>query len=277
MTEQINTAFPSAAKPKRPKPKPKPPKKPKPAVAVKPKPVAPKPKPKPQTFDEQIADLWHATMGANERRQKIADLIESSARAGPTVAMHGMTTPETFRVLTWRGMDIHFTGTVKPGDNIFNSIYDSEFKLQGLSFYPYSLPERLAKATKGVYFTGQNNDLDDYWRKTYTDFTRSHATGGDGNVVSYGNGQVEFGTLTHESGHNLAKTLYGVTDPYGDYRAMLKKTTEPPVSDYAKNSPSEDFAESCRMYCSDRDTMKKDHPERYAIIDRIMTDPSYGG
>lgn len=240
----------------RPKPRPKP---------------TPKPTP-PRTFEEALADRLRdmpadTLEGRKARRLAIRELIESYATAGPDGTFHGMTTPEAFRTIRYGGVDFRFSGPISA---LVNTI-------DALSRPGVVIPDRLLGATKNVYFTGQSNKEDARWRAEYKGFQHSGATGGDGDVVAYRNNHLSVGDFVHESAHNLSTRLYGSTTPGGDYARLLRLTPEKPVSAYAAHAPSEDFAEAVRLYVEDRDTMKASFPERFRIIDRIMTDPTYGG
>jgi hypothetical protein len=253
---------------------------PAPAPAPKPKPK-PKPKPRAPTFERELATAGEAIMKAPrparaETFEAIAALIEKHAVAGPTgVAKHGMRTQEDFRTIKLLGINWHFSGTAAAGSGITKQMAVWVFR-GGPATIRRKIPRRLARSTKDVFMTAQVNRDDDYWRSRYKDFDKSLATGGDEEIVVYGDDTITLGSLAHEMGHNLAEVIYGSTTPIRDY-ALAIGTTEPPVSEYAKNSDSEDFAESLKSYVTERAKMKADFPVRYRIIHKIMTDLSYGG
>ncbi len=222
--------------------------------------------------DQARANLTGADATAAVKQATAAFLkaIEDFSVAGPTGAFHGMSTAEIFRRVTWKGLDLYFDpANPAPVATTLKTLIKTS----------HQCPDRLLKATEGIYFTAQSNKKDSYWQQRYTNFTVSAHTGGDGRIVSYGNRSVGLGSLAHESGHNLATKLYGSTDPstgQNDFASVIKGK-EPAVSTYALNSPAEDFAEACRLYVEDHDRMKRDFPERFKVIDRIMKEPKYGG
>ena len=55
------------------------------------------------------------------------------------------------------------------------------------------------------------------------------------------------------------------------------RSGEPPPTDYAKNSPDEDFAETAKLYFAEPERLKQIAPLRYQVFHRLMTDPNYGG
>jgi hypothetical protein len=251
-------------RPKPPKPK-APPKAP--VKAPLPKPPLPPPKPpQPKTFTSELERIGTMVL-SGERQAAIAQLVEQHATAAGTHTTHGMTNPEEFRAIDYAGSRWFFA----PG---------TEAKLaEGLDQLMINrqrLPDRLIESTREYWFCTQDNKLDPYWRQRYQNFQFSNATGGDGNVMVYRQGSLMLRTISHEAGHNLATRLYGTTKPAKDYQKAID-TGESPVSEYARNSPSEDFAEACRVYVMESWVLKKNHPERYAVIHKLMTDSTYGG
>lgn len=126
-------------------------------------------------------------------------------------------------------------------------------------------------------------NLDDlYWRKVYKNFTRSWATGGNGTVTFYRNTKAEaasndlLSTLSHECGHNLDRK-YGGSGWFSDEKswqdakaADKKKSSQEAVTEYGKNSPHEDFAESCKLYVTNPSKLKTTFPNRYKIIRALL-------
>lgn len=268
------TARVTVSMPPKPAPKPAPaPPRPVPIPIPRPRPrPVPAAKPVAATFDEQINAALKGVTDFTERRSILLKAIEEHAVEVRPVAIHGMANPEAFRKVRWMGIDWHFTGTADAGSKIYYTI--SGYRDFG---HAAKVPARLREATKSVYFTGQANSDDDYWRANRKNFTKSHATGGGGNIVVYDDNYLDIGNFSHEAGHNLAHELYGSSKPAKEYGRLLETTTEPPVSKYAATAPSEDFAEAVRVYVTDADRMKATHPERHAIIRKLMTESSYGG
>ena len=52
---------------------------------------------------------------------------------------------------------------------------------------------------------------------------------------------------------------------------------EDPISDYAKNSPDEDWAESCKYYVIDRSMFARICPQRFKVVDRVAKEARYNG
>jgi hypothetical protein len=207
---------------------------------------------------------------AEEKRNAIVKAIQDFAKPGPTGSYHGMKSPEAFKTIEFLGIRWHFTGDGGRSSAIYRTVED----ILGRTYLQPS--SRLAKSTKDVYFTSQVNKDDGYWKQRYKDFPGAHATGGQGEIVVYRNGYLDLGAFAHESGHNLAWELYSSAIPSKNYGRAIG-TTEPPVSEYAKNSPAEDFAEAVKLYTVNPDKMKKQFPVRFGVIDKIMTDENYGG
>jgi hypothetical protein len=140
------------------------------------------------------------------------------------------------------------------------------------------LHPELARHTKGIYLTNQRNRHDAHWEQEYgiAGF-KSAATGGDGNVTVYNGGPMGAGTFAHEAGHNLATARYGDTKPYVMSDFMVAARREPHPTEYAKKSPAEDFAESVMLHTTANAKFKSTNPLRYAVVDRMLREPSYGG
>lgn len=100
----------------------------------------------------------------------------------------------------------------------------------------------------------------------------------DGFVTIYGNRTIDYGIIAHEVAHPWAEDRWGYKFPPedSDYYAAIE-SDEPRVSEYAYQDGAEDFAESVRLYVTDRERLKAIAPLRYGVIDRMMKDPDYGG
>lgn len=194
-------------------------------------------------------------------RQRILDYIDSG-NLSLTGAFHGMPQATTLRGVAFGNQEIYFEDADRVKSFLI-TLYRAHNDGQ-------QLPPTLVDATKRLIFTSQTNKDDDYWRRVYTNFTASRATGGDGDIVVYGNKLLPVDAYAHEMGHNLANRLYGSTRPDTQSRYMAAMQGEAPVSEYAKNGPSEDFAEAVARYVTDRVNFATNHPQRYAVIDQIM-------
>ena len=101
---------------------------------------------------------------------------------------------------------------------------------------------------------------------------------GNGFVVIYDNNIVDYGIITHEATHAWAKDKWGSVFPPADtdYMAVVLGD-EPPITSYAGTDAAEDLAEAVRYYAYSPAFLKAQCPLRYAIVERMMTDPSYYG
>lgn len=206
-----------------------------------------------------------------ERYNLARDWIDDHRTKKPKpIKAHGMDQAEDMVSVTWEGITYWF----KKGDV-------SEINLAELivAMSEEQLPRRLTSATKRVIFSDQPNLKDAYWAVKYNDpgFV-SLATGGDGTVVVYRKQPIDIGTMAHEMGHNLATTKYGSTwPPPGSAYGKAMASGEPPPTNYAMNSPAEDFAESIRLYFTDPQRLKNSAPKRYTVIKKLIESASYGG
>ena len=200
-----------------------------------------------------------------------SDWIDDHRTKKPqSIKAHGMAQAEDMVSVSWEGIDYWF----KKGTFSETSLADLV-----IAMADERLPRRLTSATKRVIFSDQPNMEDAYWAVRYNDpnFV-SLATGGDGTIVIYRNQPIDIGSLAHEMGHNLATKKWQSTSPspWSDYGKAMD-SGEPPPTNYAKNSPSEDFAESVRLYFRYPQILKNSAPKRYTVIKKIIESAGYGG
>lgn len=187
------------------------------------------------------------------------------ASAGPPspVQKHGMSSPEDMQRVTIDKTHVY---------------YAKECEKQALTFAAnlksgrYVIPPTLVAATKTVIFSTQKNEADDRWAEQYNmpGFT-SLATGGGGNVVVYNGHNVGPETFAHESGHNLATKLWGFTLPLPSSEYGQAQQSEPPVTSYGSKSGSEDFAEACAMWVTDRNRLQTQFPKKFAALEKLLS------
>lgn len=98
-------------------------------------------------------------------------------------------------------------------------------------------------------------------------------------MVIYNNYIVDYGIIAHEATHAWAYDKWGQYEPPWDtdYYKVCGFSIEEAITDYGSTDYAEDLAEGVRYYVFDPPFMKKMCPERYAIIERMMTDPDYYG
>jgi hypothetical protein len=242
--------------------------------------VAPGPKaahgPVPAVTREEVLDVLKGLPESAKPSEKNAALYGFvRERLGPKTprAAHGMSFEEDFHALRFEGVTYHFTFPEgeAPAQGPAPAILP---QLRGLAAMA-PIPREIARHTSDVFLSSQVNSADDYWRVAYNNPNHvSGATGGDGRVVAYGGGTANGGMLVHEMGHNLADAVFRSTAPTpgSDYdRAM--RSAEQPSSEYAKNSPAEDFAEAVKEYWQQPDVMKTFRPLRFKAVDELVRRP----
>ncbi|MFR4251214.1 MAG: minor capsid protein [Christensenellales bacterium] len=144
------------------------------------------------------------------------------------------------------------------------------------------VPESIRKqAQKTIEVVDYYNPADTYWRKHYKNFGHSYATGGD-KITFYRHDYDHdddylVQTYCHEVGHFI-DTNKATTEKRFSYESMWTNamSSDKMVSgkdsctDYGKNDPAEDFAESIAMYSRDKNEFKKDFPNRSDILSDIV-------
>lgn len=210
-----------------------------------------------------------------ELAQALADRLSAQSSQPMSIRQHGMMNFEQLRRSRFGGLDFYAEGfdpNSTPVQSLVRMVEDGWF------------PEELNRHTEGIVFSAQRNSKDDYWAVKYnTPNFVSAATGGDGKVVVYGGRTLSHSSMAHEMGHNLAKGRYGTTQTAegSDFWSLAQSSTAPTA--YGTNSISEDFAESVKLYVQHENGIasaqefKKEHPERYSIIDRLIKEIDYDG
>jgi hypothetical protein len=145
------------------------------------------------------------------------------------------------------------------------------------------VPENIrTKIQKTVEVVDYYNPKDAQWRRKYKNFTHSYAIGGEKITFfrySYHTEDYLLGTYIHEGGHFIDMTLPGTSrdDRYCEqpaWKAAMAKdlatSGKKSCTDYGKNSPTEDFAESVQQYVINRDKFVADFPERAKLLDAIL-------
>ena len=135
-----------------------------------------------------------------------------------------------------------------------------------------------ALAARTIEILDYYNPQDDYWRRTYENFTHSFATGGIQKISFYRcSVQMQTSriveTLCHETGHTIDRRLNNYSDRAiwrdamkADERVSHRKS---PTS-YGENANAEDFAESMKMYITKPDWFAREFPNRKRLIDSIL-------
>lgn len=204
-----------------------------------------------------------------------------------SIKVHGMTDAEEMVGFDFDGVEVRWTDRSRVEQNVNTTLsimYLEDLRGNGM-------PSRLWETNQGMFFTEQVNNMDAYWAKAYnTPGFVSAATGGDGHVVIYGGNGLSYKSLAHELGHNLAKEVYGNTTPADlnikvngvwkpiktEYQLLVESKDENgdpvelPVSDYAKNSLGEDFAEAVGHWVANRTRIKNFYKHRAKFVEKIL-------
>lgn len=256
--------------PRRPRPKPRPPK---PAAKIHARdiPIPPALPTAPHTVTREELQEHTKDMEPIDKLHVIYNFLRRrQSQEETTGAFHGMTTPETYRSIEFEGVQFHFHPIMGPQPS--NELFPPVARTIRDLLEAKRIPPEIANYTNDIYFTSQSNVNDAYWQKAYKmPGLISQATGSDGQIVVYRDNPILAPMLSHEMGHNVASGVYGTTDPPISSRFMeAVRSGEPAVSEYAKNSPTEDFAETIKLYFMDRDELRSKYPRRYQAIEALF-------
>ncbi|MBN9687189.1 MULTISPECIES: hypothetical protein [unclassified Corallococcus] len=150
-----------------------------------------------------------------------------------------------------------------------------------------TLPPANRALVKQVDVDGKSNPQDAYWEQVYNQpgFRSYMTAGAEGIITIYPSEKKQTqafmdSSLIHETGHTLSHVHWGSdnADPRWDgYRAAMASDGFVP-SDYARSSPSEDFAETLVLYQKVRGTPQEAEvralmPGRFRLIDDLLSRP----
>ncbi|HYH94353.1 hypothetical protein, partial [Hyalangium sp.] len=151
-----------------------------------------------------------------------------------------------------------------------------------------TLPPANRALVQQVNVDGNRNPEDAHWEQVYGEpGFRSYMTAGAAGIISIypsdGKQTQEFinSSFIHETGHTLSHRHWGSdeNDPrWNDYKAAIASDGFV-ASDYARNAPTEDFAETLVLYQKVRGTPQEAEvralmPARFRIIDELMARPA---
>ena len=224
----------------------------------------------PQHLREEVVGLFQEQRRLKDRIAAEVLLSLPPAKRLPGLHQsHGMPKPEVFHEMVLSGVSYRFN--LEDRDSTYAAMDTIAALFERANG---DIPEPVRRQAKVLIFTSSRNKDDAYWESVYSHKSesggfRSAATGGMGEIVVYNGDPMTIGVYAHEAGHLYAESVFGTTTPTGAYMDAVR-SAEPPVSDYAKNSPSEDFAESVKIYAVDRVTLRENHPLRYAALKSLL-------
>ena len=148
----------------------------------------------------------------------------------------------------------------------------------------YKTPQELReKAQKTIVVVDRYNPADSYWKKKYKNFPRSYMTGGEMITIYRYEYEHDFDylleALRHEMGHAIDrnnKQGNAWFSELGEWTEAMRKDKEfsggiaESVSEYGKNSPKEDFADSVSKITGSATAFASAFPNRAAILKRLI-------
>ena len=212
-------------------------------------------------FGIDAGEFQEAAKGGDRTWGENATELLAHAPGMGAVKTHGMAEAEEMRAATIGGVRFLFgADDPKAGESV----------LAASDFFS-AMPAKLRDATDQVVLTAQANKYDAYWGGKYDlPGFESAATGGDGGITIYNGRAASMYVLAHESGHNLAKKLWGDTFPPPDSDFAVAAAGESKVSEYARSSTAEGFAEAVRVYVESPAVLEKHHPRKFAALKAIL-------
>ena len=277
---QVSTGRPSPSA----NPAPRPPL-PRPFVPITPRPAeksqeargaTPKAEPVRQAVPSPAAQLAAAAQAAGwsnraEHDRLAAEYLDRHATTTPEAVLPvGRRDMEKVRSFDHGGTTFHFTDSPDGRQKAVAA-------LRNLATNP--VPEHISRHTRQVFLTtGQAQR--EHGKAGFEGYKIAGVANGR-SVSIFGADYHDHthGTLGHELSHNFARHLFGgrtTPTPESDF-ARAASSGEAPVSRYGASALNEDFATSFEAYYKNKGKFRQDHPERFAVIDRLVKDPNYGG
>lgn len=166
----------------------------------------------------------------------------------------------------------------------FNEAYTTQVR-DSVVRSVYELPLLHIEALKKIEVHPASNKWEEYWQKKYKSKAPVAFGALQGSISVFPSGLRRLlegddqGKVRHEFGHLLAEKFFHSTMPSDEYIKLARRDAHVP-SNYAKNSPKEDFAEAVRLYLQ-TDTgrtnpeLRKQLKNRFAYLDkRFKDDPN---
>ena len=188
--------------------------------------------------------------------------------------IHGMSRAQQMRRTLVKGIEVY-----EPASATYQRSRITQSALNDIA--TGKIPSGLVYTSEKIVISRDRNRHDPYWARKYKKPKfRSEATGGDKNIVIYGQknvtGNLTGSTVAHEMGHNLQLRLHGSgNNPGPEYKALYDEAVsnpraEQPVREYGLAAATEDFSTAVEFYVYDPARLKAQHPKRFALIDEMV-------
>ena len=152
---------------------------------------------------------------------------------------------------------------------VFTDALNANFNASRASRFLETCPSFIQKNLKGIMSCNNSHPLDEYFKKTYKNFSRGYMYSSDPVTVHTYQGWTYFKeAICHEVGHHIDKKLQNVSSMTKWMQAQ--KADKNFYRDYSKQAPCEDFADTVSQYVINKEKCRKQFPHRTALLEKLL-------
>lgn len=152
---------------------------------------------------------------------------------------------------------------------VFTDALNANFNASRASRFLETCPSFIQKNLKGIMSCNNSHPLDNYFKKTYKNFSRGYMYSSDPVTVHTYQGWTYFKeAICHEVGHHIDKKLQNVSSMTKWMQAQ--KADKNFYCDYSKQAPCEDFADTVSQYVINKEKCRKQFPHRTALLEKLL-------
>lgn len=152
---------------------------------------------------------------------------------------------------------------------VFTDALNANFNASRASRFLETCPSFIQKNLKGIMSCNNSHPLDEYFKKTYKNFSGGYMYSSDPVTIHTYQGWTYFKeAICHEVGHHIDKKLQNVSSMTKWMQAQ--KADKNFYRDYSKQAPCEDFADTVSQYVINKEKCRKQFPHRTALLEKLL-------
>ena len=152
---------------------------------------------------------------------------------------------------------------------VFTDALNANFNASRASRFLETCPSFIQKNLKGIMSCNNSHPLDEYFKKTYKNFSGGYMYSFDPVTVHTYQGWTYFKeAICHEVGHHIDNKLQNVSSMTKWMQAQ--KADKNFYRDYSKQAPCEDFADTVSQYVINKEKCRKQFPHRTALLEKLL-------
>lgn len=152
---------------------------------------------------------------------------------------------------------------------VFTDALNANFNASRASRFLETCPSFIQKNLKGIMSCNNSHPLDEYFKKTYKNFSGGYMYSSDPVTVHTYQGWTYFKeAICHEVGHHIDNKLQNVSSMTKWLQAQ--KADKNFYRDYSKQAPCEDFADTVSQYVINKEKCRKQFPHRTALLEKLL-------